>query len=92
MAVGGLHSLPNVLAEVNAIVRTTAPNDLGVFSGQALLDEVFTYEALRDALAGHQILHIATHAKFELGLPQNSCLLDGVGRIAAIPTPGLRSV
>jgi CHAT domain-containing protein len=79
--VEGFNPLPNVANEVNAIVQTPDPDDAGIFPGQALFDDAFTYENLRDALAGNRVLHIATHAKFELGLPQNSFLLGGEGKI-----------
>ncbi|PSR12139.1 hypothetical protein C8255_27010 [filamentous cyanobacterium CCP3] len=82
MAVEGFNSLPNVIDEVNAIVQTADPNDSGVFPGQVLFDDDFTYTNLRDTLTGNRILHIDTHAKFELGLPQNSFLLGGEGKIA----------
>ncbi len=81
MPVEGFNALPNVVDEVNAIVQTTAPDDPGIYPGRTLFDDDFTYEALRDALAGNRILHIATHASFELGLPQNSFLLGSEGRI-----------
>jgi CHAT domain-containing protein len=81
MPVEGFRALPNVVDEVNAIVQTTAPDDPGIYPGRTLFDADFTYEHLRDALAGNRILHIATHAKFELGAPQNSFLLGSEGRI-----------
>jgi len=80
-AVEGFSPLRYVPQEVNAIVRTNEPNSQGLYPGRVLIDEDFTYTNLRDALAGNRVLHIATHAKFELGLPQNSFLLGSEGKI-----------
>lgn len=79
--VDGFSALRHVSQEVNAIVDTNTPDSQGLYPGQVLLDDDFTYVNLRDALAGNRMLHIATHASFQLGLPQNSFLLGSEGRI-----------
>jgi CHAT domain-containing protein len=45
----------------------------------ALLDRDFTPEQLLQSLAGRQIVHLATHAKFVAGQPEDSFILFGDG-------------
>ncbi|XGV97326.1 MAG: tetratricopeptide repeat protein [Leptolyngbya sp. BL-A-14] len=78
-AVASFNALPNVPQELKVIVRDQA-NPQGIYSGLAFLDENFDYSALRDNLSHRQILHIATHGKFEPGRPENSFILPGKGK------------
>jgi CHAT domain-containing protein len=75
--------LPGVPQELRAIIRdpangqTPAAGD-GVLEGRVLLDESFTKEALRAALADHYpLIHIASHFRFQPGNESDSFLLLG---------------
>lgn len=84
-AVAGFNPLPNVPAELDAIVRK-APNDQqGIYPGVKFLNKAFDFRALRDNLTGHQLLHIATHGQFVPGSPDASYLLLGTGDKLEIP-------
>ena len=76
--VSGFGSLPSVPLEVNAIVTTGDP-DPGIFSGNVFLDNAFTKTRIKTKLNGHDILHLATHGKFEPGDIDKSFLLLGDG-------------
>jgi CHAT domain-containing protein/outer membrane protein assembly factor BamD (BamD/ComL family)/intracellular sulfur oxidation DsrE/DsrF family protein len=81
-AVSGFNALPNVPDELDAIVRDASKqNDkLGIYPGREMLNEQFTRQSMRDNLAGHQILHIATHGEFIAGnRAQSSYVLLGDG-------------
>jgi len=82
-AIDEFPALRFVPSEVDAVVqRIDDPTDArGAYPGQQFLDEQFVYSVLRDNLAGNRILHIATHARFEPGIPQNSFLLSGEGEL-----------
>lgn len=84
-AVGGFNSLPNVPAELNAIIRTDPSDTQGIYPGQELLNRAFDFRALRDRLPGHQVLHVATHGEFKPGLAYESYLLLGNGEKLPIP-------
>ncbi|MBV9387205.1 MAG: CHAT domain-containing protein, partial [Chroococcidiopsidaceae cyanobacterium CP_BM_ER_R8_30] len=71
--------LPNVPTELNAIVRHK-PDTHGIYPGDKFLNHDFDYQTLRDHLLGHQILHIATHAEFVEGSPEQSFILLGTGK------------
>ncbi|MFW5765195.1 MAG: CHAT domain-containing protein, partial [Coleofasciculus sp.] len=88
-AVGGFSSLPYVQTELNAIVRQTTDDDLGIYPGKTFLNDTFDYRSLRDNLTGHKILHLATHGVFVPGSADDSFLLLGDGeqlRISDIQT------
>ena len=55
------------------------PKAKGIYQGLEFLDEAFDYKTLRDNLGTRQIVHIATHGKFEPGQPENSFILLGEG-------------
>ncbi len=77
--------LPNVAEELDAIVRDS-PQDLrGIYPGQEFLNAAFNYQSLRDNLANHLILHIATHGEFKAGNAYDSFLLLGNGEKLPIP-------
>ncbi|MEO0405852.1 MAG: tetratricopeptide repeat protein [Cyanobacteria bacterium P01_A01_bin.135] len=64
----GFNALPGVPQELNAIVRQAGGSDeAGIYTGQARLNSQFDDTAFYD-LAGHHILHIATHGVY---LPTN---------------------
>ncbi|MBD2091277.1 CHAT domain-containing protein [Microcoleus sp. FACHB-1515] len=97
MSVGGMPPLANVPTELNAIVQTGGTDSQGVFPGAEFLDRAFNFSALRDNLSGRRILHIATHAKFQSGRPEDSFLLSGdgeirIGRIQTLVNYGLDDV
>ncbi len=84
-AVGGFKPLPNVPAELDAIVRRDSGESQGIYPGQEFLNKEFTLFTLRDNLPGRQILHIATHGKFVPGRSRESFLLLGTGEKLVIP-------
>ncbi|MBE9128964.1 MULTISPECIES: CHAT domain-containing protein [unclassified Coleofasciculus] len=84
-AVAGFNPLPNVPAELDAIVRQSSSDPIGIYPGLEFLNKAFDYKALRDNLAGHLILHIATHGQFVPGSAYESYLLLGNGEKLPIP-------
>ena len=84
-SVAGFPALPNVPAELDAIVRKQPNNSQGIYPGLEFLNRDFNFRALRDNLPGHQLLHIATHGEFVPGSPDASYLLLGTGEKLAIP-------
>jgi CHAT domain-containing protein/tetratricopeptide (TPR) repeat protein len=83
--VSGYSPLPNVLTEINAIVRTADNPNNGIYDGIKLLDSTFTKDSLLDNLGSHAIAHIATHGKFVSGDPDKSFLVLGNGKTLPIP-------
>ncbi len=79
-AKSGFNPLPNVPAEIDAIVRQSANDTHGIYPGLELLNQAFNYKALRDNLATHLILHIATHGEFVSNNAYASYLLLGDGK------------
>ncbi|MEI6064835.1 MAG: CHAT domain-containing protein, partial [Pseudanabaena sp. ELA748] len=84
-SISGFSPLPNVLTEINAIVRTADNPNNGIYDGVKLLDRTFTRESLRDNLGNHAIAHIATHGKFVSGDADKSFLVLGDGKTLPIP-------
>ncbi|HEY9666125.1 MAG TPA: CHAT domain-containing protein, partial [Coleofasciculaceae cyanobacterium] len=84
-AKSGFNPLPNVPAELNAIVRQSPSDPQGIYPGLELLNQAFDRKALRDNLASHRILHIATHGEFVPGNAYASYLLLGDGNKLPIP-------
>jgi CHAT domain-containing protein/Tfp pilus assembly protein PilF len=84
-AVPGFNALPNVPAELDAIVRKKPNDTKGIYPGLEFLNKDFDWRSLRDNLLGHQLLHIATHGEFVPGSPDASYLLLGTGEKLAIP-------
>ncbi|MFG6095473.1 tetratricopeptide repeat protein [Leptothoe sp. ISB3NOV94-8A] len=84
--IGNFNALPNVPIELDAIIREEDnPNDTkGIYPGQQLLDDDFTFETLRDSLGGQQILHMATHGEW-VASEDDPYLLMGDGQ--RLPTP-----
>ncbi|MEA5476749.1 CHAT domain-containing protein [Pseudanabaena galeata UHCC 0370] len=83
--VSGYSPLPNVLTEINAIVRTSDNPNKGIYDGIKLLDSTFTKDSLLDNLGSYAIAHIATHGKFVSGDPDKSFLVLGNGKTLPIP-------
>ena len=75
----GFYALPNVPAELRAIIHDkedAAPG--GVLSGRVFLNADFTEARLVKELQGkYQVLHIASHFRFDPGNQDNSFLLLG---------------
>lgn len=84
-AVAGFEALPNVPAELDAIVRQENSDAKGIYPGQKFLNKSFDFFSLRDNLTNSQILHIATHSEFVPGRSYKSFLLLGTGEKLAIP-------
>ncbi len=84
-AVAGFNSLPNVPAELDAIVRNKPGDTQGIYPGTKFLNNAFDFATLRDNLIGKKILHIATHGDFVRGRPEDSFLLLGTGEKLTIP-------
>ncbi|MGD1861592.1 MAG: CHAT domain-containing protein [Leptolyngbyaceae cyanobacterium] len=81
--------LPYVPQEIDAIVQHPDPADqTGIYSGDSLLNNNFTFESLRDSLQEQHILHLATHGQFVPGQPEDSFLLLGNGD--RLPIPDIR--
>jgi CHAT domain-containing protein len=78
-AVAGFNALPNVPAELDAIVRKKPSDTTGIYPGLEFLNETFDFRALRDNLTGRKILHVATHGQFVPGRQEDSYLLLGKG-------------
>ncbi len=75
--------LPNVPAELNAIVRS-ADDPQGIYPGLKFLNQQFDENTLRNNLFGHQIVHIATHGVFVPGRQDQSYLVLGNGQQMSI--------
>jgi CHAT domain-containing protein len=84
-AKAGFNPLPNVPTELDAIVRRPSSDGQGIYQGSEYLNSAFTWRTLRDNLSQHQILHIATHGKFEPGSADASFLVMGDGEKLPIP-------
>ncbi|MBL1177170.1 CHAT domain-containing protein [Pantanalinema sp. GBBB05] len=82
-AQGDYSALPNVEAELNAIVKQ--PNNRGIYPGEILLNQQFTKAAFEDNIWGHKIIHIATHSEFKSENPRSSYFLLGTGTPYPIP-------
>ncbi len=85
-AVGGFSPLPNVPAELDAIVRQDSSVETqGIYPGQEFLNKAFNFFTLRDNAGAHQLLHIATHGRFVPGAANKSYLLLGTGEKLEAP-------
>lgn len=78
-AKSGFPPLPNVIQELDYIVREDDTDSKGTYPGKLFLDQDFDFRALADNIRDHGALHIATHGKFEPGLPEASYLVLGDG-------------
>lgn len=84
-AVPGYNALPNVPAELDAIVQKNSNDKQGIYPGNKFLNGAFDFKTLRDNLTGHKILHLATHGAFVPGSADKSYLLLGTGEQLTIP-------
>ncbi len=73
-AVSEFRALPSVNPELASIVQKS-----GIYPGQILLDRDFTRSNLSNNLKNRNILHIATHGKFDPTQPKGSYLVLGNG-------------
>jgi CHAT domain-containing protein/tetratricopeptide (TPR) repeat protein len=73
-AVSDFRALPSVNPELASIVQKS-----GIYPGQILLDRDFTRSNLSNNLKNRNILHIATHGKFDPTQPKGSFLVLGNG-------------
>ncbi|MEL6331387.1 MAG: tetratricopeptide repeat protein [Cyanobacteria bacterium J06626_26] len=78
-------ALENVPLELDGIVQESSDDTTGSYAGKIFLNDAFDQELLRSEVYQHQILHIATHGKFEPGLPEQSFILLGNGEPLPIP-------
>ena len=87
-SVSGFASLPAVKTELDGIIKTNGPGKTtsGIYPGTKLFDREFTETALRNNIADHRILHIATHGSFVPGNPEDSFLVLGDGKKLSIST------
>lgn len=84
-AIAGFRPLPNVPPELEAIVRRESGETQGVYPGKEYLNQEFDFFTLRDNSSNHQLLHIATHARFLPGRARQSFFLLGTGEKFVIP-------
>ncbi len=84
-AISGYNALPNVPAELDAIVQKNATDKQGIYPGNEFLNGAFDFRTLRDNLTGHKILHLATHGVFVRGSSDKSFILLGTGEQLTIP-------
>ena len=78
--VGDLDPLPNVPAELEAIVRKDASDEDGVLPGVIYLDEAFSEEAIESVLVQeYPVVHIASHFELKPGSKDDSHLVLGDG-------------
>lgn len=81
--IGEFKPLPSVRQELDGIVRTSnsVEERRGVLPGEIYLDQKFTEDRLRKVLnPSFQVLHIASHFKFQPGAESESFLLLGDGQ------------
>jgi CHAT domain-containing protein len=84
-AIAGFNPLPNVPAELDAIVRQETKGDRGIYPGKKLLNRAFDFPTLQDSLNGYKILHLATHGVFVPDSADKSYVLLGTGEQLTIP-------
>jgi CHAT domain-containing protein len=81
--------LPAVPVELSAIVQQTHPNPSGLWPGKSFLNDAFTLNNLDQQLTAddYKIIHLATHAEFKPGEPNQSYiqLWDGQLRLNQMP-------
>jgi CHAT domain-containing protein len=84
-AIAGFNPLPNVPAELDAIVRQEAKNNQGIYPGKKYLNRTFDFSTLQDNLRNFKILHLATHGVFVPDSADKSYVLLGTGEQLTIP-------
>ena len=68
----GQNALPATLTEVQAIANSFQ-------NSVTLTEENFSRQAIEAKFKNHNILHLATHAEFNIGVPDNSFIIFGNG-------------
>ncbi len=70
----GQNPLPAVPMELSTIVQKTNPNLVGLWPGKSFLNDTFTLNNLDQQLTAedYKIIHLATHAEFKPGEPNQS--------------------
>jgi CHAT domain-containing protein/Flp pilus assembly protein TadD len=68
----GQTALPATLKEVQAIANSFN-------NSVTLIEENFSRQAIESQFKNHSILHLATHAEFNIGVPDNSFIIFGNG-------------
>jgi CHAT domain-containing protein/Flp pilus assembly protein TadD len=68
----GQTALPATLKEVQAIANSFT-------NSVTLIEENFSRQAIESKFKNHNILHLATHAEFNIGVPDNSFIIFGNG-------------
>ena len=68
----GQTALPATLKEVQAIANSFQ-------NSVTLTEEAFSRQAIESKFKNHNILHLATHAEFNIGVPDNSFIIFGNG-------------
>ncbi len=68
----GQDGLPATLTEVQAIASSFQ-------NSSTLIENQFTRQAIESKFKNHNILHLATHAEFNTGIPDNSFIIFGNG-------------
>jgi CHAT domain-containing protein/Tfp pilus assembly protein PilF len=68
----GQTALPATLNEVQAIANSFQ-------NSVTLIEEQFSRQAIESQFKNHNILHLATHAEFNVGVPDNSFIIFGNG-------------
>ncbi|MEM7793709.1 MAG: tetratricopeptide repeat protein [Cyanobacteria bacterium P01_C01_bin.118] len=82
-AVGDFNPLPAVRDELAGIIK--GQDGDGIYPGQTFLNQNFTFDAFKNNVQGNRILHVATHAAFEPGRPEESFIVLGDGNRMKIP-------
>lgn len=78
-------ALENVPVELDNIVKEGGSDRNGFYDGKVFLNQAFDRDLMRSEVYQHQILHIATHGKFEPGSPDRSFIVLGNGEPLPIP-------
>ncbi|OYQ66127.1 hypothetical protein B9G53_05280 [Pseudanabaena sp. SR411] len=68
----GQNALPATLTEIQAIANSFQ-------NSVTLAEENFSRQAIESNFQNHNILHLATHAEFNIGVPENSFIIFGNG-------------
>ncbi len=68
----GQSALPDTIKEVQAIANSFT-------NSVTLTDDKFSRQAIESQFKNHNILHLATHASFNTGVPENSFIIFGNG-------------
>ena len=73
----GLRELHNVETELNAIVKSTSQDRVGVYPGLKYFNSDFNKTNLQNSLLGRNVLHLASRGVFNLNIPSESYIALG---------------